>query len=540
MLYLMYLRLLFVKSSSQIYLSRIFIVMTFLLISSLIIQPAYAKEASYTKLAYIEKEFLEEAFKDVKSYPNLFGGRVTDVKLLQYDDDKKVISIKAKVSGFTINGDFEYTVGPKGEHIVNVIDGNLKGTKIVTTLMKRPGSDGTPDKRTDVIMQLDLKTSGWLRIGAAFLTKKDLEFGMEGGVWEFEKLANEIKEKKLKETTQPKIFQPQPTQQTDKKTQRDNTGSVGQGFGGIIPNISMEAWQAQFLDQNYVLATGSVTSCHQMKNNPITLRLNDPGDKIVHTLTIPLTDCSFNTKIKIGQNIQIGDWKATAQFGEYQKQVSFSVTKSEKIFKESVIVEPNPNLVAKKLPGSFSKAEFQALEFEISEEGQMIIVGKLEKFSRGEPVYITITKPDGTFDIRMTVPSNNGNFGTKAKLDDNYPEGLYMIKAEHGLQDSKAVSYKATTYEKVSNEKIIPSWVKNNARWWSEDQLKDSDFYLGIQYLIDKGIIEMPETETDSDSQMIASDWVKISAKWWADGLTTDENFINQIESLIEQKIIRI
>jgi len=171
--------------------------------------------------------------------------------------------------------------------------------------------------------------------------------------------------------------------------------------------------------------------------------------------------------------------------GEYQKQVTFLVTKPEKIFKESVIIEPNPSLVAKKLPGSFPKAEFQALEFEISERGQMIIVGKLEKFSIGEPVYITITKPDATFDIRMTIPSNNGDFGTKAKLDDNYPEGLYMIRAEHGLQDSKVVSYKAATYEKVSNEKIIPNWVKNNARWWSEDKMNDSDFYQSIQYLIE-------------------------------------------------------
>lgn len=516
----------------------LFVIMIFL-ISSLIIQPAYAKEASLNKALNIEKEFVEEAFKNIANYPNIFQDYVKDVKLLKNDDDRKIIRMKAEIRGVGINGDLEYTRGPNGEHVVNIIDGNIKGTKIVTTLMKRPGFDGTPDKGTTVSMDLDFKTSGFkLWLASKFITENNLEFMMDKAILTFAELANEIKEKKLKETIQPKIFQPQPTQQTDEKIQRDDTESIGQGFRVITPSISVEAWQAQFLDQNYVLAMGSVIPCNQMKNNPITLRLNDPGDKIVHTLTIPLTDCSFNTKIKIGQNIQIGDWKATAQFGEYQKQVSFSVTKPEKIFNESVIVEPNPNLVAKKLPESFPKAEFQALEFEISEGGQMMIVGKLEKFSKGEPVYITITKPDGTFDIRMTVPSNNGDFGTKAKLDDNYPEGLYMIKAEHGLQDSKAISYKATTYEKVSNEKIIPNWIKNNARWWSEGQLKDSDFYLGIQYLIDKGIIEMPETETDS--QMISPDWVKISAKWWANGMTTDEDFINQVESLIKQKTTRI
>jgi len=294
-----------VKYSSQISLSCIFIVTAFVLISSLIIQPAYAKEGSLIKPLDIEKEFLEEAFQDIESYPNIFQDYVKNVKLLQYGDDRKVIRMKAEVRGVDISGDLEYIVGPKGEHIVNVIDGNIKGTKIVTTLMKRPGFDDKPDKGTDVIMHLNFKTSGfWLSLGNMFVSEKDLEFMMDKGILKFAKLANEIKQKKLKETTQHEIFKPQPTQQTDKKTQRDNTESTGQGFGVIKPNISMEDWQAQFLDQNYVLATGSVTSCHQMKNNPITLRLNDPGDKIVQTLTMPLTDCSFNTKIRIGQNIQ--------------------------------------------------------------------------------------------------------------------------------------------------------------------------------------------------------------------------------------------
>ena len=35
----------------------------------------------------------------------------------------------------------------------------------------------------------------------------------------------------------------------------------------------------------------------------------------------------------------------------------------------------------------------------------------------------------------------------------------------------------------------LPSWVKNNAKWWSEGQIPDSDFFKAIQYLIDAGII---------------------------------------------------
>lgn len=35
----------------------------------------------------------------------------------------------------------------------------------------------------------------------------------------------------------------------------------------------------------------------------------------------------------------------------------------------------------------------------------------------------------------------------------------------------------------------IPDWVKNNAGWWADGQIANSDFISGIQYLITKGIM---------------------------------------------------
>jgi len=35
----------------------------------------------------------------------------------------------------------------------------------------------------------------------------------------------------------------------------------------------------------------------------------------------------------------------------------------------------------------------------------------------------------------------------------------------------------------------IPAWIKNNAGWWATDQIDDSAFLQGIQYLVQKGII---------------------------------------------------
>jgi len=38
----------------------------------------------------------------------------------------------------------------------------------------------------------------------------------------------------------------------------------------------------------------------------------------------------------------------------------------------------------------------------------------------------------------------------------------------------------------------IPQWIKNNAKWWSEGQIVDSDFIKGIQYLMQNGIMKIP------------------------------------------------
>jgi hypothetical protein len=38
---------------------------------------------------------------------------------------------------------------------------------------------------------------------------------------------------------------------------------------------------------------------------------------------------------------------------------------------------------------------------------------------------------------------------------------------------------------------VIPSWIKNNAKWWSEGQLGDNQFVQGLQYMITNGIIKI-------------------------------------------------
>ncbi len=35
----------------------------------------------------------------------------------------------------------------------------------------------------------------------------------------------------------------------------------------------------------------------------------------------------------------------------------------------------------------------------------------------------------------------------------------------------------------------IPSWIKNNAKWWADGSIDESSFISGIEYLVKEGII---------------------------------------------------
>ena len=92
----------------------------------------------------------------------------------------------------------------------------------------------------------------------------------------------------------------------------------------------------------------------------------------------------------------------------------------------------------------------------------------------------------------------------------------------------------------MAQSEYIPSWVKNNAGWWADDQIPDSVFITGIEFLINEKIILLnSNSETISNSEYIPS-WIKNNAGWWADDQIPDSAFIDGIEFLINGGIIQL
>jgi hypothetical protein len=87
----------------------------------------------------------------------------------------------------------------------------------------------------------------------------------------------------------------------------------------------------------------------------------------------------------------------------------------------------------------------------------------------------------------------------------------------------------------------IPAWIKNNAGWWATDQIDDSAFLKGIQYLIKEGIMIIPPTEaSESTGSQVVPAWIKNNAGWWATDQIDDSAFLKGIQYLVQNGIIVI
>ena len=88
----------------------------------------------------------------------------------------------------------------------------------------------------------------------------------------------------------------------------------------------------------------------------------------------------------------------------------------------------------------------------------------------------------------------------------------------------------------------IPSWIKNVAGWWGDDVISEQEFLAGIEYLINNNIIllEYVPCSTTTSTTGSVPDWVKNNAKWWSEDLIGETDFVNGLEYLIKKQVIGI
>ena len=86
----------------------------------------------------------------------------------------------------------------------------------------------------------------------------------------------------------------------------------------------------------------------------------------------------------------------------------------------------------------------------------------------------------------------------------------------------------------------IPYWVRDTSGFWCDGLVSDHSYIETIQYLIDQGIVVVPQTSSDGYGTKKIPLWIKNTACWWADGLLSDTEFVLGLQFLIKEGIIVI
>jgi peptidoglycan/xylan/chitin deacetylase (PgdA/CDA1 family) len=137
------------------------------------------------------------------------------------------------------------------------------------------------------------------------------------------------------------------------------------------------------------------------------------------------------------------------------------------------------------------------------------------------------------------------DFAVKTDTFNNEVDTAQLELLESLIDDIRSSGLEIVTLEQIPtllDEKsiIIPDWIKDNAAWWSEGKITDSDFTKGLEYLIDQNIIKIPSAQAGDEAAQKIPDWIKTNASWWSEGKIGNSDFVKGIQYLIKNGIIKI
>jgi len=106
----------------------------------------------------------------------------------------------------------------------------------------------------------------------------------------------------------------------------------------------------------------------------------------------------------------------------------------------------------------------------------------------------------------------------------NYLISIKKLKEKYSLDVFEKPTIKPDFLQNIEKNSI-PSWIKNNAKWWSDDKISDDDFLAGIKYLVINNIVKLNSQE---NSEIVVKE---LARKAW-----NFEHYINNIQYDIKKQ----
>ena len=117
----------------------------------------------------------------------------------------------------------------------------------------------------------------------------------------------------------------------------------------------------------------------------------------------------------------------------------------------------------------------------------------LDAFLLDRPVSVSYDLSILDEDVRIFQTSGVSDDSGHNMIEFDVPDdvtGIITLQFENLNGSKLADAVFSVVVDRIGVDQIaIPDWIKNNAGWWATDQIDDSAFVQGIQYLVQNGII---------------------------------------------------
>jgi len=258
------------------------------------------------------------------------------------------------------------------------------------------------------------------------------------------------------------------------------------------------------------------------------LTINGPNNFTKELETLPSSTGEFSTSVILDVDWEKGDYFLTANYrGNEVGTVSFVITDVE--FTE---------------PEGISTVGTMEVEQEnyviVSDRTIVEISGEIFNYQKDLPITFSISKPDGETSQFTVNPRKDSSYIARITILPDWPEGTYRVS---GTYDEKQLGVVSFSVSKSNSASVsIPEWIRNNAKWFAEGTISETDFTAGIEFMINSEIIKIPNIPEapSGESESNVPDWIKNNAKWWSDGLISDADFVKGIQYLVQKGIIQI
>ena len=269
----------------------------------------------------------------------------------------------------------------------------------------------------------------------------------------------------------------------------------------------------------------------------LTGRVQNTGDRTVYFPTIHAVVHGHNSPVDTTQNIKLIEKIEPGEIVGFSMYPDPAIT--EEILYYSCFAPVDTTVVpvtAKKNGGQFdfrydSGAWFYAAQFD--EKGTTVTMRGYNSYPLETYANFEFAPISGTEEFSVTVNGKPIEF-----IQSMDEMGFWHVAFSVG-PTSQGVLEISGFEEGLPPKSLIPQWIRENAAWWADNRITDSEFFKGIEFLLEKQVIIVQDKAADDADQIVPS-WIKDLAGWWSEGKISDENFVGAMTYLLERGIIRI